>query len=833
MDFFSRLETFSLDNGVRIVVLPRAGFSVEIHALIATGSMHEGNRLGCGVSHYLEHMLFQGCAGFPGHSAPESLQKYGFDINAYTTFDRTVVTTRAGNEKLPEALRAIAAMVCAPGIADAAFQKEREVILRECNRHADSPEARLFDAARELAFPRHPVRMPILGYPEKVAALTREDLLAYHAERYAPCRCVLAAVGNVDPEKFIECAEKEFGSWRRSGFPETVFPSVLRSGGARETLLFPDPIERMMMMMPAPGIADAETPAFDLLLGMLGSGGSSLLTEKLERKLSLAHGFQFYYYAIDDFGVGIAEAETTPEKFDAMRAALEAEMKKLSRSGLTAAALRKEKQRRHGDDLAAWNDFGTLARILGTSLLQTGKADFEDEYRRRLNAVSIDEVRECAAKKLSPELFCCVAQRNRTTRKRAFRPPEAVRSMHIGKNARICTATIDRRETPADNAVLLLPGAVFETGEWRGAGELCARLLSCGGGGISENDFLARLDALGAAMDVSFRRNTMAIEVNAPHRRFADALELIGRVLAAPGFDDEQFERERERLAQKIETRLSTPFGAAFGRCRKLLFGDHPYSGEIPPESLRALTPETIRKFYRSLFCRRQAVAGFTGERPETEKYSALFLGGAPWHDRALRPVPSAVFPAKDLFDRIEMPREQLAVIRGIPGIASSSDPTIERLFLLLRNNENGLFSQLFQSVREKESLVYSTGMLPFGGFVRGAFAFYGLTRPGCGEKLEALLRGEIARLASGGVTKDEFEQTREKTIFSTGSDAENPLEQLESAMLELYYGHTPLPTRGEFAALRAIKRNDFNRFLRDVLRNAPGVSVFAGAVEK
>ena len=68
---------------------------------IRTGSIHEGSFLGCGLSHFLEHMLFQGCKGYPGTAVADTLGKAGCSVNAYTSFDRTVYHAKGGAEKLP------------------------------------------------------------------------------------------------------------------------------------------------------------------------------------------------------------------------------------------------------------------------------------------------------------------------------------------------------------------------------------------------------------------------------------------------------------------------------------------------------------------------------------------------------------------------------------------------------------------------------------------------------------------------------------------------------------------------------------------------------------
>ena len=61
MKFYAETICRTLENGVRIFMLPQPGSAVLVQCVIQTGSIHEGLHLGCGLSHFLEHMMFQGC----------------------------------------------------------------------------------------------------------------------------------------------------------------------------------------------------------------------------------------------------------------------------------------------------------------------------------------------------------------------------------------------------------------------------------------------------------------------------------------------------------------------------------------------------------------------------------------------------------------------------------------------------------------------------------------------------------------------------------------------------------------------------------------------------
>jgi hypothetical protein len=74
--------------------------SAAVAIWVKAGGRYKPKKIS-GVSHFLEHMLFQGCKGYPGTAVADTLGKAGCSVNAYTSFDRTVYHAKGGAEKLP------------------------------------------------------------------------------------------------------------------------------------------------------------------------------------------------------------------------------------------------------------------------------------------------------------------------------------------------------------------------------------------------------------------------------------------------------------------------------------------------------------------------------------------------------------------------------------------------------------------------------------------------------------------------------------------------------------------------------------------------------------
>src|SRR5437870_2540014 len=82
-----------LDNGLTVLITEMpSNAMVSVYALVKTGSATEGNMLGAGISHFLEHMLFKGTIKRKVGDIAAQIQAVGGNINASTSFDYTIYT---------------------------------------------------------------------------------------------------------------------------------------------------------------------------------------------------------------------------------------------------------------------------------------------------------------------------------------------------------------------------------------------------------------------------------------------------------------------------------------------------------------------------------------------------------------------------------------------------------------------------------------------------------------------------------------------------------------------------------------------------------------------
>ncbi len=199
-----------LDNGLTVYALPMPGFQKSF-AMLGT---HYG---GCdvnfsadgthyetpfGVAHYLEHKMFD----MPdGQNALELLSANGANPNAFTSVDHTAYVFEC-TDKIEENLTSLLSFVGTPYFTPESVDKERGIIGQELSMIADSPGSMVYYNMLTGLYREHPVRVPIGGTHESIAAITADTLQLCYKHFYNPSQMALVVAGNVDPERVAEIA---------------------------------------------------------------------------------------------------------------------------------------------------------------------------------------------------------------------------------------------------------------------------------------------------------------------------------------------------------------------------------------------------------------------------------------------------------------------------------------------------------------------------------------------------------------------------------------------------------------------------------------------------
>ena len=242
----SKPSFFTLDNGLRVVLVPCEAESVAFGVFVASGSRHESAKT-AGISHFIEHMLFKGTPTRRPIDITRAIEGRGGNFNAYTSEECTCYYSHLPHEYLTEAIDIILDMYQNATIPDEEFHREKQVVLEEIKMYSDEPDAVAMENLQRSLFMRNRLGAPIAGSPESLGPMTPEDLRKYMASHYTPQSTLAVVAGRFDADtakrEISSRLGKAFSSRRgcvrsaKVDFSDSVRASVVASKDVQQTQL--------------------------------------------------------------------------------------------------------------------------------------------------------------------------------------------------------------------------------------------------------------------------------------------------------------------------------------------------------------------------------------------------------------------------------------------------------------------------------------------------------------------------------------------------------------------------------------------------------------------
>jgi len=214
--FATKIDT--LPNKLRVATeeLPVETATVGVWIDAGSASENENNN---GVAHFLEHMAFKGTETRTRQALEIEIENIGGTLNAYTSREQTVYYAKVLKKDTAKAVDILADILLRSKLEKQHIEAERGTILREMQEINKDHHEVVFDYLHAAAFQGHGLARTILGPPNNIRNLQREDLLAYIKENYVGPKMVLVGAGGVEHEHLKELAQKSFGSLPSTSTP--------------------------------------------------------------------------------------------------------------------------------------------------------------------------------------------------------------------------------------------------------------------------------------------------------------------------------------------------------------------------------------------------------------------------------------------------------------------------------------------------------------------------------------------------------------------------------------------------------------------------------------
>ena len=290
-----------LPNGIKIIHRHRAGELSHL-ALMVNAGMRDEKENENGLAHFIEHMAFKGTKRRKAYHILSCLENVGGDLNAFTTKEETCIHASFLKEHINKAMDLFADVMFNSTFPENEMEKEKEVILDEINSYRDSPADEIYDEFENLLYKGHQLGRNILGTIDLVSSYTRNDIVKFQKQHYAPDRMVLACIGNISFEEFSKLAYKYFADYQGDAIPYERIPFVPNQTASR-TEVRNNHLTHVIMGGLAYHYNDSRKLKMILLNNILGGPAmNSRLNLNIREKYGFAYTIESQYNAYSDTG---------------------------------------------------------------------------------------------------------------------------------------------------------------------------------------------------------------------------------------------------------------------------------------------------------------------------------------------------------------------------------------------------------------------------------------------------------------------------------------------------------------------------------------------------
>ena len=398
------MQKFKLQNGLTVVFDQKPLQSVTVQATVKVGSINETLDIS-GISHFIEHMLFEGTKKRPTSKIIASeIENVGGEINAYTSNERTCFYAKVPKKHFISALDIISDIIQNPLFNPVKISKERKIILKEINLHKDEPRFHQWVMFQKALFKDHPAKNVTYGTVKAVSSLSRKEILNFYSKFYVPNNIILTIVGDLDNVKSL--VEKAFNFKRKKLILEDIKEETTQIKTVKKEI---KKILNSYMILgyKTPKRSNNESYIFDVIRAILGKGQSGRLFEEIRNKRGLAYEVGAYHEPACCYGYFAVYLNTAKSKIPLCTKLILNEFNKLK--NLSKEELDDAKSFLEGKHLLDNEDSHDLADELGF-WESVGDAKLANNYIKEIMKVTKKDINKVVDKYFTENYTLTVIQ---------------------------------------------------------------------------------------------------------------------------------------------------------------------------------------------------------------------------------------------------------------------------------------------------------------------------------------------------------------------------------------------------------------------------------------
>ncbi|MGO9116360.1 MAG: M16 family metallopeptidase [Desulfomonilaceae bacterium] len=834
------LTHFVMPNGLKVFV--REDHSRKVTAVqmwVMVGSAYDTER---GISHVIEHMAFKGTKRRGVGQIDKEVQEIGGQMNAYTSWDETVIHVVVPSPVTSHAIDIITDAAFRAVIDPNELEKEKKVVLEEELYDKDRPQHVASNLLYKTAYIKSQYRFPIIGNKESFKKVTRKAVMDYRKKWYVPENMFLLVVGDVAPVSVRKDVERFTSDVKPTGFFKAPLPqeppqeqirtSVARDSAATET--------RLSVAFHVPAMKGNDVNALDLVADILGARDDSRLTSALKREKGIVTSISASCVTPKDPGLMIISATLPANNLEAATREIMEELAGLAETPPSAEELEQAKIHIESEQVYNRETVQDVAESMGSYQTNIEDAAYEEKYLTLNSAVTPQQISAAVKAYLMPpnvtvsvllpegegkefrieQLEKIVSSFDPHPKRAAagVSPPPRALLKELSNGMKVVLVA-DNSNPVISFRIACLGGKRFENENSQGIVNFISRMLDKGAGNMTDLDIARKVGSMGGSVSGFSGNDSFGLYASFFSRHWYQGLELLSQLFTEPTFPQDRLERERDLIVNDIKTEPDTPTTYVMNLLNKTLFPRFSYGfnklGTVA--TVASFTADDLRQTYKRFAVPSNTVIAVVGrmDPPKVLESMEQLFGIIPPAALEMPKIPAQEPLEKVRENIMHVPRAKAHLAIGFRA-TTISDP--DRFPLDVLNHVLGQEGRLFRQLRDKESLAFDVTSFFRPGMEPGVFGLYmACDAPKAARAYEGLLR-EVELIKKAKVSDEELKRAVNDLIGNHLISLQSSWDRAEEIGLNTLYGlgydYDPVYIR----KIREVKAEDVLRVARKYL---------------
>lgn len=404
------VESWHTSRGARVMYVHAPDLPmVDIRVVFDAGSARDGDRPG--VATLTNALLDQGAGPWNADQIAERLDDVGVELGTDSLRDMGIVSLRSltEDEVLGVGLETLAAVLASPHFAAEDLERQRQLMLVALSKEKENPGDIASRAFYEALYEAHPYAHDPLGDEASVAALKREDVIAFHQRYYVARNAVVAIVGDLDRQA-AEAAAEQITRTLPEGERASALPPPPQAAAREQRIAFDS--EQTHLYVGAPGMSRNDPDYFPLYVGnhLLGGNGLvSTLSAEVREKRGLSYSVYSYFLPMAERGPFLMAAQTRNDRADETLRVLRQVLTDFIEKGPDAQELADAKRNLTGGFPLRIASNSKIVQYLAMMGFYDFPLDYLDTFVERVEAVTPEQVHDAFRRRIDPARLTLVS----------------------------------------------------------------------------------------------------------------------------------------------------------------------------------------------------------------------------------------------------------------------------------------------------------------------------------------------------------------------------------------------------------------------------------------